>query len=40
MTETKVFNTGETAQGLKEMYNPEGSLKRRVQLRLLDMLLY
>ena len=40
MVETKVFNTGETAQDLKEKYNPEGSLKRRVQLRLLDMLLY
>ena len=40
MAETKVFNTGETVQDLKEMYNPEGSLKRRVQLRLLDMLLY
>ena len=34
------YNTGETSQELKEMYNPEGSLKRRVQLRLLDMLLY
>ena len=40
MVETKIFNTGETARDLKEMYNPEGSLKRRVQLRLLDMLLY
>ena len=40
MVETKVFNTGETAQDLKEKYNPEGSLKRRVQLRLLDMLIY
>ena len=34
------YNTGETSQELKEMYNPEGSIKRRVQLRLLDMLLY
>jgi lipopolysaccharide cholinephosphotransferase len=40
MSEIRVFNTGETAQELKEKYNPEGSLKRRVQLRLLDMLLY
>ena len=40
MAEIRVFNTGETAQELKEKYNPEGSLKRRVQLRLLDMLLY
>lgn len=36
----RVYNTGETSQVLKDMYNPEGSLKRRVQLRLLDMLLY
>lgn len=35
-----VYNTGETSQELKEKYNPEGSLKRKVQLRLLDMLLY
>ena len=40
MVETKIFNTGETARDLKEMYNPEGSLKRLVQLRLLDMLIY
>lgn len=40
MAEIRVFNTGETAQDLKEKYNPEGGLKRRVQLRLLDMLLY
>lgn len=40
MEENRIFNTGETAQELKEKYNPEGSLKRQVQLRLLDMLLY
>lgn len=40
MAEINAFNTGETPQDLKEKYNPEGSLKRRVQLRLLDMLLY
>ena len=35
-----IYNTGETAKELKEKYNPEGSIKRKVQLRLLDMLLY
>lgn len=35
-----VFNTGETSEELKAKYNPEGSLLRRVQLRMLDMLLY
>lgn len=35
-----VFNTGETATELKKEYNPEGSLMRRIQLRLLDMLIY
>ena len=35
-----VFNTGETSDELKAKYNPEGSLLRRVQLRMLDMLLY
>jgi lipopolysaccharide cholinephosphotransferase len=34
------YNTGETSQELKEKYNPEGSTKRKVQLRLLDMLIY
>ena len=34
------YNTGETPQELKELYNPEGSLLRQVQLRMLDMLLY
>ena len=36
----KQFNTGETVEDLKEIYNPEGSIKRRIQLRLLDMLVY
>ena len=40
MEDKRVYNTGETSQDLKNNYNPEGSLKRRVQLRLLDMLLY
>ena len=34
------YNTGETSEELKAKYNPEGSLMRNVQLRLLDMLLY
>lgn len=38
--ETKIFNTGESAKELKEEYNPEGSLLRKAQLRMLDMLLY
>jgi len=33
------FNTGETAESLKENYNPEGSILRKCQLRMLDMLL-
>lgn len=35
-----VFNTGETNQELKDYYNPDGSLLRQIQLRLLDMLIY
>lgn len=35
-----IFNTGETSVELKRKYNPEDSLMRNVQLRLLDMLLY
>lgn len=35
-----IFNTGETQQELREKYNPDGSVRRAVQLRLLDMLLY
>ncbi len=40
MEDNKVFNTGETPEELKRVYNPEGSLLRNVQLRLLDMLIY
>lgn len=36
----KLFNTGETSNDLRKQYNPEGSIRRKVQLRLLDMLLY
>lgn len=36
----RIFNTGEKQSELNALYNPEGSLKRIVQLRLLDMLLY
>lgn len=36
----RTFNTGETEQELKEKYNPEGSVLRKMQLRMLDMLLY
>lgn len=35
-----VFNTGETNKELRVHYNPEGSLLRRAQMRMLDMLLY
>ena len=35
-----VFNTGETNESLRKEYNPDGSLLRQVQLRMLDMLLY
>lgn len=35
-----IYNTGETTEELKETYNPENSDLRRVQNRLLDMLLY
>lgn len=34
------FNTGETPLELKEKYNPDGSLRRAVQMRLMEMLLY
>ena len=40
LLQKRKYNTGETSQELKEKHNPEGSLIRRVQLRLLDMLLY
>ncbi len=35
-----IFNTGESDIDLRKNYNPEGSLLRNVQLRLLDMLIY
>lgn len=35
-----IFNTGETSEELKERYNPEGSKLRKLQYRMLDMLLY
>lgn len=35
-----IYNTGETDEKLKVEYNPEGSVLRKVQLRLLDMLVY
>lgn len=34
------FNTGETPIELKKKYNPEGSVLRKCQLRMLDMLIY
>lgn len=36
----RVYPTGETNETLRSKYNPEGSQKREIQLRLLDMLLY
>lgn len=38
--EGTVYNTGETPEELKAKYNPDGSIMRIVQVRLLDMLLY
>lgn len=35
-----VFNTGETPSELRQKYNPDGSILRRFQLRMLDMLIY
>ena len=34
------FNTGETPKDLKKKYNSEGTILRKAQLRMLDMLLY
>ncbi|HIW36183.1 MAG TPA: LicD family protein [Candidatus Treponema faecavium] len=36
----RIFNTGETAEQLKQEYNPEGSTLRKAQMRMLDMLLF
>lgn len=38
--EQKIFNTGETSVTLRAQYNPDGSNMRKVQQRMLDMLLY
>lgn len=35
-----VYNTGETDESLRNEYNPEGSMLRKVQMRLLEMLIY
>lgn len=35
-----IYNTGETEEELKANYNPEGSVLRKAQLRMLDMLIY
>ena len=40
MSLQKIFNTGETQEELKLKHNPEGSILRRAQYRMLDMLLY
>jgi len=37
---SKVYNSGETEEELKAIYNPEGSNMRNIQMRLLEMLLY
>ena len=37
---TTTFNTGETQESLRHDYNPDGSVLRRAQLRMLDMLDY
>ena len=37
---SRVYSTGETNESLRNKYNPDGSLKRTLQLRLLDGLLY
>ncbi len=36
----QLYSNGETEESLHAKYNPEGSLKRELQNRLLDMLLY
>ena len=40
MATNKIYNTGETEDELKAVYNPEGSNIRIIQMRLLEMLLY
>jgi lipopolysaccharide cholinephosphotransferase len=39
-TASQAFNTGETQESLRADYNPDGSVLRKAQLRLLDMLIY
>lgn len=39
-TSFHTYNTGETEESLRRDYNPDGSVLRRAQLRLLDMALY
>lgn len=36
----EIFNTGETQESLRQEYNPDGSVLRKAQLRLLDMAIY
>ena len=36
----KKFNTGETQEELRALYNPDGSVLRKAQMRMLDMLQY
>ncbi len=36
----ETFNTGETQETLRQEYNPDGSVLRRAQLRMLDMAIY
>ena len=36
----ETFNTGETQESLRLEYNPDGSVLRKAQLRLLDMAIY
>mgnify|MGYP000881832571 FL=1 len=36
----ETFNTGETQESLRQEYNPDGSVLRKAQLRLLDMAIY
>ena len=36
----ETFNTGETQDSLRQEYNPDGSVLRKAQLRLLDMAIY
>ena len=36
----ETFNTGETQESLRQEYNPDGTVLRKAQLRLLDMAIY